>query len=301
MRPLLVHLDESLAHQPALADACKQMNALSVDALDLGPALRLWSRPKALSSLAQRLDLYRGPCLAFAGSGDFHHVTPFLLARAIAAAGNPPTTLVHFDNHPDWVRYSNGMHCGSWAAQAARQEGVFRVLTIGVCSHDVARTRTKNADLSVIEEGRLEIYPLHAPDGAAALELCGHAWPSFETLGRDEYTKLLVSRITTDAVYITIDKDVLRADDAVTNWDQGDMTLDILSGLIAALADGHDIIGADVVGDWSRQDYGGGIPGMLKRGEALLDQPWRAPRDKSVSINQAANLRLLSLFDQIRP
>ena len=52
-----------------------------------------------------------------------------------------------------------------------------------------------------------------------------------------------------DAVYISIDKDVLSRDYARTNWDQGDMTLD---GLFAAIKDislKHRIIGVDVCGE----------------------------------------------------
>jgi hypothetical protein len=120
-------------------------------------------------------------------------------------------------------------------------------------------------------------------------------------LGEGPFADLLASRIETDAVYITIDKDVLRADDAVTNWDQGQTSLSLLETLIQRIAANHRLIGADVVGDWSPPRYGGGVlPALLKRGEALLDQPWRGPdQAAAVRLNEAVNRRLLRLFVQV--
>jgi hypothetical protein len=121
-------------------------------------------------------------------------------------------------------------------------------------------------------------------------------------LGEGPFADLLASRIETDAVYITIDKDVLRADDAVTNWDQGQLSLDGLERLVRVVAGKARLIGADVVGDWSPPRYGPDLlSNLLKRGEAFLDQPrGRVPGDMART-NEATNLRLLSLFAEVMP
>src|SRR5512146_2851741 len=150
MRAALLQLDDALDRQPALMARVVAEGGRVVAARDLGPAMRLWSREETLAALRARFAEAspEGEAeLVFAGSGDFHHVTPLLLERAAARAGEPVTVL-HFDNHPDWVRFARGRHCGSWVGRAARMSGVARVVTIGVTSPDIGRARARDGDLA---------------------------------------------------------------------------------------------------------------------------------------------------------
>jgi hypothetical protein len=301
MRTALLHLDSALTLQRELASTVWDRGGLGLDLRQLGPALRLWSRPRALERLRARvasdLPASEGPTLVFSGSGDFHHITPTLLDRACEAAGRPPVTVLHFDNHPDWVRFANGAHCGSWVGWAARLPNVARVITVGVCSDDIDRPEAKRADLDLLNEGRLELYPYRAPRGGPSVSLAGREWPTIEAMGEAAFLEFLANRIHTTAVYLTIDKDVLQPADAGTNWDQGRTSLAFLKAMVARIGADHRIIGADVVGDWSPAAYGGGpLAGLLKRGEALLDQPWTRPSSAVRAQNEAANLELLDLI-----
>ena len=304
MQPALLCLDEALTGQHRLRDAVVEAGGRVVDCRDLGPALRLWSRPKALAALRERIGVALpetlGPLIVFGGSGDFHHVTPLLLSRALEAAGRPETTVLHFDNHPDWVRFGAGAHCGSWVGLAARLDGVAKLVTIGVCSNDIERPAAKGADLALVTEERVELYAYRAPGSLPAVQVCGRSWPTIEAIGEAAFADLLASRVETEAVYVTIDKDVLCAADAGTNWDQGRTTLSLLQTLISRATQGRRIIGVDVLGDWSKPVYGGGlIASLLKMGEALMDQPWRRPPSQSAAINESVNLALLHQF-QVR-
>ncbi len=295
MRALHLHLDDALKVQPALRASARRFDLVELEARDLGPALRLWTRPRAFESLRARLRQQMsgdGPWLSFTGSGDFHHVSVLLMARAIAAAGGPVTVL-HFDNHPDWVRFSRGVHCGSWVGRAVRLGAVQRLVTVGVCSSDIERPR--NTDLAPIRAGKLEIYPYRRRHGRPTLELGGNCWPTIASLGERRFVDLLLQRIPTRDVYVTIDKDALRPDDAVTNWDQGEMSLQGLSAMLGAVAAEHRIIGADVVGDWSPPRYAGRVDRWLKRAEAFIDQPHAAQR-AAVAVNEPVNEHLLNLF-----
>ena len=301
MRAALLHLDTALIGQDGLAERVAAAGGMALDARDLGPALRLWSRPRGIESLRARLrealPAAEGAALVMTGSGDFHHVSPLLLERALEASDAPAVTVLHFDNHPDWVQFENGVHCGSWVGWAARMPKVAKVITVGVCSRDIRRPNPRRADLELVTGDRLELYAYREPDGAEAVRLCGREWPTIEALGEDAFAELLAGRIDTQAVYITIDKDVLRADDAATNWDQGRTSLALLKRLIAPLADRHQLIGADVVGDWSPAIYGGGaIASLMKQGEALLDQPWSRPAAAARAANENVNLELLQLL-----
>jgi arginase family enzyme len=301
MRAALLHLDDALAGQADLRGLVLAAEGRVVAANDLGPALRLWSRPPALEAIARRvrehLPAASGPRLVFAGSGDFHHVTPCLLARALEAAPVESVTVVHIDNHPDWVRWTGGLHCGSWVGAAARLPGVARVVTLGVCSGDIRRGRAREGDLDLVSEDRLALFAYRAPDGARTLQVRDRSWPTIEALGIAAFVARLLQEIPTEAVYLTLDKDVLRPADAATNWDQGRMSAEELFAILGAVLAHRRVIGADVVGDWSAPAYGGGaVAALLKQGEALLDQPWRAPPAAARAANEAVNLRLLGLF-----
>jgi arginase family enzyme len=297
----LLHLDDALTVQDRLRRAVREAGGRLVDCRDLGPALRLWSRPPALAQLRHRLSttlpVGLGPALVFCGSGDFHHVTPLLLERAIEAAGRPDVTVLHFDNHPDWVKFSPGAHCGSWVGHAARLPEVRKVITVGVCSDDIDRPHSRGADLSIVERDLVELYPYRAPREAERLAVAGREWPSIESMGEAAFADFLPGRIATEAVYVTIDKDVLRAQDAGTNWDQGRTSLAFLKTLVDRAVQGRRLIGADVVGDWSKAVYGGGLVAWaLKAGEARLDQPWRAPPLALRAANEDVNLELMQLI-----
>ena len=304
MRPVILRLDDALERQTALERRVLDVGGEVAMADDLGPAFRLWTRAATRDALKQRLgeelpDRLGGD-LVFAGSGDFHHVTPLLIERAVQQACGP-VTILHFDNHPDWARIAPGKHCGSWVGAAARMPGVEKVVTVGVCSPDIGRAKAKEGDLSLITEGRLDLYAWTAPDGGAEVELEGRAWPTVEALGEAGFIQHLEQAIGTRCVYVTLDKDVLAAGDAVTNWDQGRASLDFVINAVRSVCAGRRLLGADVVGDWSEPVYGGGAAAwILKQGEALLDQPWRRPLPEDAdAVNEAANLRLLDAFAEL--
>jgi len=93
---------------------------------------------------------------------------------------------------------------------------------------------------------------------------------------------------------------VLRSEDAGTNWDQGRTSLAFLKAMLSKVGEHHRVIGADVVGDWSPAVYGGGLlAGLLKQGEALMDQPWSRPAPTACAINETANLELLDLIVEL--
>lgn len=298
MRPALLHLDDALEPQTRLAARCEAVNGVDMDARLLGPQLRLWSRPKGLEALRKFLDARlpadKEPMLTFFGSGDFHHVSTLLIARVLRQEGRR-ITIVHIDNHPDWVKFGGGLHCGSWAASAARMEGVDRVLTLGVCSADIQQAWRKGADLSLVRDGRIVLFAHGCDNHDAPTTIAGITRPTMAAFGEDGFLDHLLSEIATRDLYLSIDKDVLDARDAATNWDQGRMRLSYLRRIIARLGATHRIVGADICGDLSRQVYGGAIAArLLKRTESWIDQPRHRSRGAhDAALNEQGNLILL--------
>ncbi len=309
MQLSLIHFDTALELQPEFVRLCEGAGARHIDVKGEGAAVRLWGKERSLEALQAALlpqlkTAQQTPQLVFMGSGDFHHMTSFLLAAALEHE-TQPVTVIHFDNHPDWVKFEGGMHCGSWVNRALAQPLVQKVITLGVCSYDLNRPEWRGANLSLLSGGRLELYPYsHAPSkvrhdygsNPCFVQQNGALhWQTIAAMGEENFIVHLLSRIDTPRVYITIDKDVLARADAITNWDQGQMRLPYLLALIEAIAAKHQIIGADVTGDYSPPHYSGSLfTKAMKYGEILLDQPkGRVDLAESEKINMIANRLLL--------
>ncbi|MBS1167873.1 MAG: hypothetical protein H6R00_3898 [Proteobacteria bacterium] len=317
MQLYLLHLDEALEAQAEFVRTCLMAGCQEIDARDRGRDFRLWARQTVVDDLHHvlRVNLSgarKEPKLCFTGSGDFHHISSLLVDLALDEAAEP-VTVIHIDNHPDWVHFSDGLHCGSWINRVADHPAVDRVITIGVCSSDLVSPERKGANLGLLASGRLELYPFdHSPSRVKAHLGGGNSfeqrsgylhWQTMAEFGYERFLERLMARIDTEAVYISLDKDVLCPSDAITNWDQGQMKLTDVLRLLSAIGKSRRIIGADVTGDYSRPRYGGGAwTRLMKLGESLIDQPRDVPPDAEiVNINSAANYALLDVFGALMP
>jgi arginase family enzyme len=212
-------------------------------------------------------------------------------------------TVVHIDNHPDWVSWPRTFNCGGWVNRALELPHVRRVITLGPCSADLDLPEVKFANLRALESGRLEVYPWrHAPsrvfrrygNGASHRTRAGHlVWTTLAETPWTEFVDALIARIPTEAVYLTLDKDALRSADAVTNWDQGEMSLEHVLTLIQRIAGARRLVGADVCGEYSPLSFSGWgrkILSWIDRGRPPAQPPDAHAR------NDVTNRRLLGAF-----
>ena len=245
----ILDLDHSLTSQAPIARRLASGQATRLDLLDLGPKLRLWSTVKTWNSFAARLaqrprPVDARPEILFVGSGDYHHLTPAFLADL-----KEPISLIHFDNHPDWVRFAPKRHCGSWVNRALKMPAIKRIVTLGPCSDDLHNPQLRGGNLGALKRGHLQLFPWQHPpskvwgrvgDGAGHQQQENHLhWRNLAELDWGVFLEQMISSLPTDAIWITIDKDVLASEDAATNWDQGGMRLthllQALRALVAAL------------------------------------------------------------------
>src|SRR5205085_7282791 len=75
-------------------------------------------------------------------------------------------------------------------------------------------------------------------------------WRNLEVMGWGAFLDELIGRIPTKRIWITVDKDVLSPQDAVTNWDQGALPLTHLLESVGRLSAKFEIAGADSRGDY---------------------------------------------------
>ncbi len=310
----LLHLDDALLGQPLFLETCENAGAHQIDLREIGPSIRLWATAPQIDDVRCRLRSSmiglddKRPLVTWLGSGDFHHVTA-VIVELLAEHKPAPVTILHFDNHPDWVAHRNGLHCGSWINHVLAAGLVSRVITLGVTSRDLAWPEFKGAGLNFVASGQLVIIPVDPPrtwvwrtmPAGPAHRMRGSQliWTDLDQDSGQKQLNAIRDLIETDAVYITIDKDALDSPDAVTNWDQGQLSTDSLLQWVSALTTGRTVVGIDVVGDHSSPEFSGSLVTLaLKRSEALFDQPWRShAREAAAHINQATNLKLLAAFE----
>lgn len=305
MRLRLLDLDGSLRDQDPFRAAMAEGRAQIVDLRREGPGLRLWANAARRTAFLRRLDALPAPPgsgipVTFLGSGDYHHLGALLIAAAVEAAARP-VTVIHFDNHPDWDRLPPAWHCGSWINRLLELPLVRRIITLGPCSANLEVPQCKTGNVAALAGGRLELYPWrHRPtrvwgnigDGFGHRHDGGYlVWDNLAELDWSRFLVDLIDRLPTAAVWISIDKDVLGPEEAVTNWDQGEMPLDALLEALRLLCAGGDVLGIDICGEYSPLRF----DNWLKPLAARFFQPLSRP-DPDLSRNARTNARLLAVL-----
>lgn len=305
MRIRIIDTDGSLTAQPGVMALCAQSGGDVVAARDLAPRLRLLAAPDTLATLDVRLGPAGAGEITFIGSGDFHHLTLPLAKRHAR-----PLSILHFDNHPDWVRFPFTLNCGSWVARALEQPQVLRVVTIGPASPDIEAPQLKGATMAALRSGRLELHAwkevstFYAGPAFESPGACGTAGIARDGLkwrglaGDDWRARMneIAQRLPEAPVWITLDKDVLGTDEAATNWDQGSLTLDAVLEAITIIAEHRPLLGMDVCGDYSPEGELGAFRCLLARLDR--DQRPEPPADR-IGVNEKTNLRILAAMGEL--
>lgn len=297
----ILNFDDSIVKQQNLIS---QYKAEIIDLKDLGPAVRFWMNKKTKKEIEERIRGSTKNSITFLGSGDFHHISEILISRI-----NEPSCLIVFDFHPDWGILPPRFACGSWVKQAMENKNISKCILIGVGSDDLSWPALQTANLSSLADSRLEIYPyrhessriyfrrlpincsITARRGFFSNEI---TWCQLEKEDLVDFTLKLIKRLPTRKVYISIDKDCLKKDYALTNWEEGFLHLDQLLIMLRLIRQNLDIIGLDVVGDYSALEISNKIKAFISK----VDHPkeftaHNCPVDLIRSVNEQTNLAIL--------
>jgi len=291
MRDICVFdFDGSVAAQPALM----QQYGKRIEVVDLHKhqhAARLWTSPSRYEHIRKQAFTGRRPFFSLLGSGDYHH-----FSLALINEHRDPLTVVLFDNHPDWIKPPHQYHCGTWVYQLARLPQVERIVIVGLESGDINGKQFAAGDVESHASGKIVLLPFRAVE--AMIPGKGNVSLSCK-LQEDLSSGIaeILAAISTEQVYVSVDKDCLRSEDACTNWEQGTLPLNVVLKCIEAIRGKHRVIGADTVGDYSKPRF----LSPLKWIGSLLDRPANAlrfnPTSQALQLNESANIQLLRALD----
>jgi arginase family enzyme len=271
---------------------------------DLGPKARLWLDKRTKEDVARRIHGSRRESLTFLGSGDFHHLTNILISEF-----EDDISVIVFDAHPDWETLPPQLGCGSWVSQTLKNRNILKLILIGISSSDISTMHLESANFTSLADDRLEIYPYqHEPSWVFLKRippntsvkfknyLFAHKifWDEMKNKNLSEFILSVIKRLPSNKVYLSIDKDCLRSDYALTNWEEGMLSLDELLLMLKVIKENAQIIGADIVGDYSPVIMQGKIKNLC----SWLDHPkiikaHNLTQDEITKVNEKTNLKIL--------
>ena len=196
---------------------------------------------EAADCLRECIGPYGAGGVHFLDSGNYHYMSRLWLEKM-----EEPFCLILFDNHTDMQPPAFGglLSCGGWAAAALEELPLLKhILLIGPDQAAWGLVSEEHRD-RVDFLSREELSDI--TDKKAFLESCRLR----------EYADKKMP------LYLSVDKDILCAEDAVTTWSQGDMHLSELLEWISdifAFAEerGISVMGADICGEADEPFTGG--------------------------------------------
>lgn len=185
------------------------------------------------------------PGIHFFDNGNYHYMSKLWTDRI-----QEPFDLVVFDHHPDMQppRFEGILSCGGWVKEVLDNNPFVRnVMLIGVADHLIEEI--KNEPSAEFEKYAVRVSFIPESSLIDAQE-------------QNHFSSLLetFSAALTRSVYISIDKDALSINEAITNWDQGSLTWNQLKSFLQKTFEVRNVLGIDICGERAReQDYANGM------------------------------------------
>ena len=218
----------------------------AVDARKWGPQLRFSAPPRLIEEFYRQHEIHLAAPFLLYGSGDFHHLTGLRL-RPIAE----PIILVSFDNHPDWDVRPPKWACGAWVNRALAFPHVKHVAVWGCGNFECWWPHQIFGNRRAERAGILGVHPWADDRPAKDRQRRGAILRDNWREHFEEFSKNLAC----ENIYITIDLDCLRREEAVTNWESGRFTIADLEWALGKLYASCRIIGGDICGAYSPPKY----------------------------------------------
>lgn len=301
----ILNFDESLPKQKRLLEI---YNPKIIDLQELGPSARYFLNARTRALVQKNINGLPKDSIVFLGSGDFHHISEILISRF-----SEPMAVISFDFHPDWEALPPRYGCGSWVCEILKKDNVRKVVLIGPSSDDLDSFNVQSGSLSELKDDRVEIYPYeHEPSTVFFKKIHLNSslrsvrdglftkiyWSQLKDVNLRNFFEQILRRIPHKRVYISIDKDCLKREFALTNWEEGRFSLDELLLMLGLIKENKEIVGLDVTGEYSPIK----VNGLFKKIASRLDHPKASPEDlfsepEITALNENTNLNILQLLN----
>jgi arginase family enzyme len=203
-----------------------------------GKRLRYCAPEHEFRAFAQEMS-HRPARYRLLGSGDFHQLTVAWIEPI-----DSPFALIAFDNHPDWDVRPPRRSCGSWVSRALELPNLVSVGIWGCGNFELHWPHRLFANWRGVRSGRATVFPWEerlTPDTRRLFgSIAWHDW-------RERFERYCRS-LSEVPVYVTVDLDCLRADEAVSNWEHGLFSASDIAWAIRQLRSQADILGGDLCG-----------------------------------------------------
>ena len=178
---------------------------------------------EAQEELSRRMSDFPSEGIHFDDSGNYHYLTKLWTDKLVC-----PFSLILIDHHTDIRReeFDGILTCGNWVRVMLDSNPRLRkVVIIGP-----TESQRNTIDDSYLSRVRfISEESLLTEDG----------WKAFSWENMKE------------PVYISIDKDILGQGGAITDWDQGNLSLDDLERMLDIIFENEKVIGMDICGEYS--------------------------------------------------
>ncbi len=281
----ILDFDGSLLLQPELI---RKHNPKIIDFKFIGPDCRLWMSKKTSGKISKQFEPADKNAITFLGSGDFHNIS-YLLVRQFTQ----PINVIIFDFHPDWDIRLPKFGCGSWVSRVLEMPNVEKIIILGASSDDISSSAIRGGNLKEFFSGRVELYPFrHSPTKISRSQTI--QWKELEKENQGDFLAGILGKLKAQQVYVSIDKDCLNSQSALTNWEEGYLSLEYLLSALRLIKNKLDIVGLDITGEYSPEEFASRFKGLISR----LDHPKsysakNKPQELINSINQKTNLKIL--------
>ncbi|MDD6794558.1 MAG: arginase family protein [Clostridiaceae bacterium] len=201
---------------------------------------------KAEEELKAKIEELSPKGIHFIDSGNFHYMSKLWIEKI-----NYKFCLIVFDNHPDMQKpvFGELLSCGCWVKELLDDnKNLDKVILIGTDDKLLEELDNKYDE-------RVKCYSKKYLSMPNAFDKFFH-----EVL---EYP-----------VYISIDKDVLDKHYAITDWDQGSLSLEKMKEIITFILKKKEVIGVDICGECPKNIF------------------------QAKDINDKTNEELLNIFDE---
>ena len=195
------------------------------------------------------------PQIHFFDNGNYHYMSKLWTDRV-----QEPFSLIVFDHHPDMQppRFGGILSCGGWVKEVLdNNKFIQNVVIIGVKDELVETVRE---ELSQSGEADILDKVTFVTEGEILKEIPAGVYPGLRSEAGTTYNNSALfienDNVLSPNIYFSIDKDALSMAHAVTNWDQGSLSTEMLKAIIARFATGRKILGVDICGERSHDFEG---------------------------------------------